>query len=177
MPLLAFFGRRCLERRSARLQRFRNAYLNWQEGGKRRRVAIGRLGPREAEGVRAAKEAELPHGVGILPRLPTVRDFLEAYLDWYKAERPITHGKAKSEVRLFIARFGHRPIDTAPDGNGVLQDGPLTKDKVAPETVMAGVPLRRVQIPAGYADYATTEKYYAHLTPEDDDGAVAKLRY
>ena len=43
--------------------------------------------------------------------------------------------------------------------------------------VMAGVPLRRVQILAGHADYATTEKYYAHLTPEGDDGAVAKLRY
>ena len=28
-----------------------------------------------------------------------------------------------------------------------------------------------------HADYATTEKYYAHLTPEDDDGAVAKLKY
>ncbi|WP_258179505.1 MULTISPECIES: hypothetical protein [Stenotrophomonas] len=33
-------------------------------------------------------------------------------LEWYKAEHPTTHGKAKSEVRLFIARFGHRPIDT-----------------------------------------------------------------
>lgn len=43
--------------------------------------------------------------------------------------------------------------------------------------VMAGVPLRRVQILAGHADYATTEKYYAHLTPEGDDGAVAKLKY
>jgi integrase len=43
--------------------------------------------------------------------------------------------------------------------------------------VMARVPLRRVQILAGHADYATTEKYYAHLTPEGDDGAVAKLTY
>jgi len=43
--------------------------------------------------------------------------------------------------------------------------------------VMAGVPLRRVQILAGHADYATTEKFYAHLTPEGDDGTVAKLRY
>ena len=43
--------------------------------------------------------------------------------------------------------------------------------------VMAGVPLRRVQILAGHADYATTEKFYAHLTPEGDDGAMAKLRY
>ena len=46
-----------------------------------------------------------------------------------------------------------------------------------PAAVMAGVPLRRVQILAGHADYATTEKFYAHLTPEGDDGAVAKLKY
>ncbi len=43
--------------------------------------------------------------------------------------------------------------------------------------VMAGVPLRRVQLLAGHADYATTEKYYAHLTPDGDDGAVAILRF
>ncbi|WP_245150988.1 tyrosine-type recombinase/integrase [Stenotrophomonas maltophilia] len=43
--------------------------------------------------------------------------------------------------------------------------------------VMAGVPLRRVQILAGHADDAATEKFYAHLTHEGDDGAVAKLRY
>lgn len=317
------------------------AYLNWREGGKRSRVTIGRVSPREAEGIRAAKEAELTHGVRILPRLPTVREFLEAYLDWYKAEHPTTHGKAKSEVRLFIARFGHRPIDTLrPMEMESYKTDRLTKDKVAPETVgkevrrlqaafrrgvkwkeldfnpleetqaprgvrsvavrfydraamrklyranpgraplwlfmahtglrrgelvglgkdsvtgrklrvesepdedgqgrtksgkwrevplnryarwalrhlpdplvavhkdtvsdwfasdakragiggslhrlrhtfcahmvMAGVPLRRVQILAGHADYATTEKYYAHLTPEGDDGAVAKLRY
>lgn len=40
---------------------------------------------------------------------------------------------------------------------------------------MAGVPLRRIQILMGHADYATTEKYYAHLTPEGDDGAVKLL--
>lgn len=43
--------------------------------------------------------------------------------------------------------------------------------------VMAGVPLRRVQLLAGHADYATTEKYYAHLTPEGNDAAVAQLRF
>lgn len=43
--------------------------------------------------------------------------------------------------------------------------------------VIDGVQLRRVQFLAGHADYATTEKYYAHLTPEGDDGAVAKLTY
>ncbi len=43
--------------------------------------------------------------------------------------------------------------------------------------VMAGVPLRRVQLLAGHADYATTEKYYAHLTPDGDELAVSKLKY
>jgi len=38
-----------------------------------------------------------------------------------------------------------------------------------------GVPLRRIQLLAGHADYATTEKYYAHLTPEGDNGAVRRL--
>lgn len=43
--------------------------------------------------------------------------------------------------------------------------------------VMADVPLRRLQLFIGHADYATTEKYRAHLTPEGDAGAVAKLSY
>lgn len=43
--------------------------------------------------------------------------------------------------------------------------------------VMAGVPLRRVQALAGHADYATTEKYYAHLTPAGDVSAVANLKF
>jgi hypothetical protein len=30
---------------------------------------------------------------------------------------------------------------------------------------------------AGHADYATTEKFYAHLTPDGDDRAVAKLKF
>jgi integrase len=42
--------------------------------------------------------------------------------------------------------------------------------------LIEGVPLRRVQMLAGHSHYATTEKYYAHLTTDGDDGAVAKLR-
>nr|WP_240475915.1 hypothetical protein [Xanthomonas arboricola] len=41
---------------------------------------------------------------------------------------------------------------------------------------MAGVPLRRIQVLAGHADYSTTEKYYAHLTPHSNDEAVRNLR-
>ncbi|CAH0155421.1 Tyrosine recombinase XerC [Stenotrophomonas lactitubi] len=43
--------------------------------------------------------------------------------------------------------------------------------------VIAGVPLRRVQLLAGHADYATTEKFYAHLSSEGDFNAVRTLRY
>lgn len=42
--------------------------------------------------------------------------------------------------------------------------------------VMAGVPLRRVQLLAGHADYKTTE-LYAHLAPEGGQGAVDKLNF
>ena len=42
--------------------------------------------------------------------------------------------------------------------------------------VMAGVPLRRVQLLAGHADYKTTEMY-AHLAPEGGQGAVDKLAF
>lgn len=42
--------------------------------------------------------------------------------------------------------------------------------------VMAGVPLRRVQLLAGHADYKTTETY-AHLAPEGGMDAVSKLQF
>lgn len=322
---------------------FRNgvAYLNWREGGERFRRSLGKLAAREAEKIRGQKEAELTHGVRIIARLPTVRAYLEWYLDWYEAEHPTTAGKARSEVKRFIARFGHRPIDSLrPVEIEQYKRTRLVDDRAAPETVgkevrrlqaafrrgvewkeldvnpldavkaprgvrdvavrfydraamrrlyranparaplwlllahtgmrrgevaglgkdavragrlrvesepdetgtgrtksgrwreiplnryarwalrhlpdpivtvhpdtltdwfakdaaaagiggslhrlrhtfcahlvMAGVPLRRVQLLAGHADYATTEKYYAHLTPEGDDGAVRKLRF
>lgn len=317
------------------------AYLDWHEGGERFRRSLGQLDAAEAEKIRRQKDAELEHGVRIIPRLPLVRVYLEWYLDWYAAEHPTTAGKAKSEVKRFIKRFGHRPIDTLrPIEVEAYKRDRLTTDKAAPETVgkeirrlkaafargvewkeidvnplesvkaprgvkdaavkfytrdamrrlyranpvraplwlflahtglrrgevtrigksaadrdrlrveslpdetgagrtksgkwrevplnryarwalrhlsdpianvhpdtlsdwfsadagkagiggtlhrlrhtfcahlvVAGVPLRRVQLLAGHADYATTEKYYAHLTPEGDDDAVRKLRF
>jgi len=87
-------------------------YLNWSEGGQQFRRSLGKVAPGEAERIRSAKEAELTHGVRILPRLPTVDAFLDFYLEWYAAEHPTTAGKAKSEAKAFRARFGGRPIDT-----------------------------------------------------------------
>lgn len=120
------------------------AYIDWTESNGRFRRSIGQCDAREAERIRSAKEAELTYGVRILARQPKVCDYLEWYLDWYKAEHPTTHGKAKSEVRLFIARFGHRPIDTLrPMEMESYKTDRLTKDKVAPETV--GKEVRRLQ--------------------------------
>lgn len=87
-------------------------YLNWSEGGQQFRRSLGKVTAAEAERIRSAKEAELTHGVRILPRLPSVDAFLEFYLDWYAAEHPTTHKRARSEMKPFRARFGHRPIDT-----------------------------------------------------------------
>lgn len=42
------------------------------------------------------------------------------------------------------------------------------RDTFCTYVVMAGTPLRRVQVPAGHGDQATTEKYYAHLGSDKD---------
>ncbi|CAD7380681.1 tyrosine-type recombinase/integrase [Xanthomonas arboricola pv. juglandis] len=121
-----------------------SAYLRWHQGGVRHRISLGRLGPHEAEEIRAAKEAELTHGVRILARLPLVSAYLDWYLDWYAAEHPTTAGKARSEVKRFVAKFGHRPIDTLRpmEMEGYKRDR-LISDKAAPETV--GKEIRRLQ--------------------------------
>lgn len=120
------------------------AYLNWRENGRQVRLSLGVVDAREAERIRSAKEAELTHGVRILARLPTVRAYLEWYLDWYAGEHPTTVGKAKSEVKRFILRFGHRPIDTVrpTEVEGYKADR-LKKDRAAPETV--GKEIRRLK--------------------------------
>ncbi len=41
--------------------------------------------------------------------------------------------------------------------------------------VQAGVPLRTVQVLAGHASYATTERHYAHLAPGHLRDAVQSL--
>ena len=118
-------------------------YLSWVEGGKRWRRSLGKIAPGAAEKIRSAKEAELTHGVRILPRLPTVKQFLEPYLDWYEAEHPTTIRKARSECKRFLTQFGHRPIDTIrPAEVEAYKVARLKDDKAAPETV--GKELRRL---------------------------------
>lgn len=88
------------------------AYLNWRERGQQLRRSLGKLDPAAAEAIRAAKEAELTHGVRIIPRAPLVRDYLKWYAEWYAGEHPTTAKRLRSELRAFLERFGHRPIDT-----------------------------------------------------------------
>ncbi len=93
-------------------QRGQSWYLSWAEGGEQFRRSLGPITPREAERIRSAKAAELTHGVRILPRLPTVQQFMDFYVEWYKAEHPTTHRGLLNETRPWLVRFGHRPIDT-----------------------------------------------------------------
>lgn len=69
---------------------------------------------------------------------------MEWYLDWYEGEHPTTKAKARSEVKRFLAQFGHRPIDTlrATEIEGYKTER-LRTDKAAPETV--GKELRRLK--------------------------------
>jgi integrase len=119
-------------------------YLSWTEGGKRWRRSLGPIESGAAEKIRSAKEAELEHGVKILPRLPTVRAYLETYFDWYDAEHPTTGGKLRSECKKFIDRFGHRHIDKIkPQEVEDWKTERLVEDEAAPETV--GKEIRRLK--------------------------------
>lgn len=86
-------------------------YINWSEGGKQVRQSLGRIEARQAEKIRSAKEAELIHGVAILPRLPKLQEFMDFYKDWYKAEHPTTYRTFGYEIRSILLKFGQRPID------------------------------------------------------------------
>lgn len=120
------------------------AYLNWRSAGKRFRCSLGRVSREEAERVRGQKEAELIHGVRIIARLPTVKKYLDEDQASYAATHPTTASKYKSEVKRFIASFGHRAIDTLrrEEMNKYVRDR-LVDDKASPETV--GKEVRRLK--------------------------------
>lgn len=86
----------------------------------------------------------MTHGVRIIARLPTVKAYLDADLESYDATHPTTGSKYKSEVKRFIAKFGHRPIDTVkPTEVKKYVTDRLKEDKAAPETV--GKEIRRLK--------------------------------
>lgn len=121
-------------------QRGESWYISWSEGGRQVRQSLGRVTPREAEKVRSAKEAELRHGVRILPRLPTLQAFMDTYREWYAAEHPTTARTFGYEIRPILARFGHRPIDQIRPAEIEVWKAERLKDR-SPETV--GKELRR----------------------------------
>lgn len=81
----------------------------------------------------------------IISRAPLVRDFFERwYFDHYDATHPTTGGKLRSEVKRFIAQFGHRPIDSLKrEELNAYTNARLTKDKASRETV--GKEIRRLK--------------------------------
>lgn len=81
----------------------------------------------------------------ILPRLPTVLEFLENhYYDWYDAEHPTTGRQLRSETKKFLKKFGHRHIDKLSAGEiERWKAARLTDDEAAPETV--GKEIRRLK--------------------------------
>lgn len=80
----------------------------------------------------------------ILPRLPTVKQFIEPYLDWYAAGHPTTERHARGEFKRFLERFGHRAIDSLrPDECEDYIVRRLRDDEAAPETV--GKEIRRLK--------------------------------
>jgi len=120
-----------------------SAYLNWRDP-KRQRLSIGKISAREAEEIRAAKEIELNYGVRIIATAPRLGDFIDSYLEWYKAEHPTTISKATSELRLFKAKYGTRQIDTIQPTEMVkYKTDRLTIDRVSKETV--GKEIRRLK--------------------------------
>jgi integrase len=120
-------------------------YLSWSEGGQHFRRSLGKVARPEAERIRSAKEAELTHGVRILPRLPTLQAFMDFYSEWYKAGHPTTARTFGYEIKPLLARFGHRHIDTIRPAEIEAWKSERLKTR-APETV--GKELRRFKAAA-----------------------------
>lgn len=88
-------------------------YLNWREGGVQYRRSLGPVSRKEAEAIRAEKDAER-HGLISPSRGVAVGDILADYLAWYRVNRPTTYGRALSALRPFLAAFGHVAHESLP---------------------------------------------------------------
>lgn len=47
-----------------------------------------------------------------MSRAPTLAAFMDHYAEWYQAEHPTTHKQLLKDINPFLAKFGHRPIDS-----------------------------------------------------------------
>lgn len=88
-------------------------YLNWSADGQQFRRSLGPIEKREAEAIRAEKEAELA-GLILPTRGVLVADVLGPYLDWYATARPTTHKRAVSALRRFREAFDHVAAESLP---------------------------------------------------------------
>lgn len=94
-------------------KRGRAYYLNWREDGIQFRRSLGQVERKEAEAIRAEKEAQL-HGLIVPTRGVTVGMIMSDYLAWYKQERSTTYSRAVSALRPFLTAFGDAPAESLP---------------------------------------------------------------
>jgi len=88
-------------------------YLNWRDGGQQFRRSLGKVEKREAEALRAEKEAEL-RGLITRTRGVTVGAILDGYLDWYRSARPTTYRRALSALKPFRRQFDGMAAENVP---------------------------------------------------------------
>lgn len=88
-------------------------YLNWREGGQQVRRSLGAIDRRQAEALRAEKEAEL-RGLITVTRGVTVGDVLTEYMAWYEVARAGTFVKAVSALKRFRAKFDRYAAESLP---------------------------------------------------------------
>jgi integrase len=85
-------------------------YLNWREDGRQLRRSLGAIERKEAEALRAKKEAELA-GL-IAPQAGvTVKQVIDDYLEWYETARPATFGRVKSALKPLLNDLGGQMAD------------------------------------------------------------------
>ena len=86
-------------------------YLNWREDGVQYRRSIGKVDRRQAEAIRAEKEAERA-GL-IAPRSGiTVRTVLDGYLAWSKASRESSYRGTRAALAPLLTLIGDHPAET-----------------------------------------------------------------
>lgn len=88
-------------------------YINWSKDGEQFRRSLGPIEKREAEAIRAEKEAELA-GLILPTRGVLVADVIAPYLNWYRTARPTTYRRAVSALSRFQTAFDHVAAESLP---------------------------------------------------------------
>lgn len=88
-------------------------YLNWREHGAQFRRSLGKISRKQAEALRAEKEAEL-RGLITITRGLTVDAVLTDYMAWYERARPTTYRRALSALKPFRAAFDRLSAERLP---------------------------------------------------------------